>query len=562
MTAADAGSRPMTRTERKVILASAAGTVFEWYDFYLYGALAATIGATFFSQSPEGTQTLFALLAFASGFLVRPVGALVFGRLGDLVGRKYAFLLSILIMGAATFLLGLLPTAETIGIAAPVLLVALRLAQGLALGGEYGGAITYVAEHAPQGRRGTYTAFIQLTATGGLLMALLVILGTRAALGEAAFEAWGWRIPFLLSVLLLGVSLWIRLQLEESPAFRRMKQAGTHSRAPIVEAFGQWRNLRVALVALFGLVAGQAVVWYTGQFYTLFFLGSVLGVDATTTALLVAWSLAMGAGGFLLFGWLSDRVGRKPIILAGCALAALGYLPLFQAMGAVGNPALHQAQRTIPVVLAVDPGTCGSLFDPTTTRRPSRPCDIARAALTSASVAFRMERTAPSGATAMVRIGNGMPIAVDAPDFAATLRVTLDAVGYPQPANASTVRMAHPFDIFRAQTATLVGILTLLVLTVTMVYGPMAAALVELFPTRIRYSGVSLPYHVGNGWFGGLLPATSLALIAATGDMHAGLSYPIAVAAGTVLVGAALVPETRGRDIFAADRAPPGERTG
>lgn len=546
----------MTRTERKAILASAAGTVFEWYDFYLYGALAATIGASFFSQSPEGTQTLFALLAFASGFLVRPVGALVFGRLGDLVGRKYAFLLSILIMGAATFLLGLLPTAETIGIAAPVLLVALRLAQGLALGGEYGGAITYVAEHAPQGRRGTYTAFIQLTATGGLLMALLVILGTRAALGEAAFEAWGWRIPFLLSVLLLGLSLWIRLQLEESPAFRRMKQAGTHSRAPVAEAFGQWRNLRVALVALFGLVAGQAVVWYTGQFYTLFFLGSVLGVDATTTALLVAWSLALGAGGFLLFGWLSDHVGRKPIILAGCALAALAYLPLFQAMGAVGNPALHQAQRSIPVVLAADPDACGVLLDPATTRRPIRPCDIARAALTGASVAFRRE-AAPPGAVAAVRIAGGPPIAADSPDFPATLRAALDAAGYPLPANASTVRMAHPFDLFRAQTATLVGILTLLVLTVTMVYGPIAAALVELFPTRIRYTGVSLPYHVGNGWFGGLLPATSLALIAGTGDVHAGLWYPIAVAAGTALIGAALVPETRHRDIFAADRAPP-----
>jgi len=411
----------MTAAERKVILASAAGTVFEWYDFYLYGALAATIGATFFGAAPEGTRTLFALLAFASGFLVRPVGALIFGRLGDLVGRKYAFLLSILIMGSATFLVGLLPAAETIGLAAPVLLVVLRVAQGLALGGEYGGAITYVAEHAPAGRRGAHTAVIQVTATAGLLMALLVILGARAALGEDAFEAWGWRIPFLLSILLLGVSVWIRLQLEESPAFRRMKQQGTHSRAPIAEAFGTWRNLRVALAALFGLVAGQAVVWYTGQFYTLFFLGTVLGVDPTTTALLVAWSLALGAGGFLAFGRLSDRVGRKPVILAGCALAAVAYLPLFQAMSAIGNPALHRAQQSIPVVVEADPATCGVLFDPASTRRPSRPCDTARAALAGASVAFRVDRAA-AGSAAVVRIAGAPPLRADAADFPAALR--------------------------------------------------------------------------------------------------------------------------------------------
>jgi MFS family permease len=548
--------RPITAEERKVILASSAGTVFEWYDFYLYGALAATIGATFFSQYPESTRNVFALLAFAAGFLVRPFGALVFGRLGDLVGRKYTFLITILIMGAATFLVGLLPGAETIGIAAPIILVALRLVQGLALGGEYGGAATYVAEHAPHGRRGLYTSFIQVTATAGLFMALLVILLTRTLLGAEAFAAWGWRIPFLLSIVLLGISVWIRIQLEESPAFKRMKQEGTHSKAPLSEAFGQWRNARIALIALFGLVAGQAVVWYTGQFYALFFLDSVLAVDGTTTALLVAWSLLLGSGGFVLFGWLSDRIGRKPIILGGCVLAAAAYMPLFQAMSATANPALHHAHATIPVQVVADRAGCSFQFNPTQTRVFTEPCDIAKAALAGASVAYRVVPAAP-GSVAAVRVADFPPIPADAGDFPARLHAALDQAGYPRAANASVVRMAHPFDLFRTQTAALVGILTLLVLLVTMVYGPIAAALVELFPTRIRYSALSLPYHIGNGWFGGLLPATAFAMIAQTGDVHSGLWYPIAVALGTAIIGLFLVPETKDRDIFAADLAEP-----
>ena len=544
----------LTAAQRKVIIGSAAGTVFEWYDFYLYGALTATIGAKFFSGVPEGTATVFALLTFAAGFLVRPVGALVFGRLGDLVGRKYTFLVTILIMGSATFAVGLLPDAETIGLAAPVILVALRLVQGLALGGEYGGAATYAAEHAPQARRGFYTAFVQATATGGLLLALLVILATRGALGEAAFDAWGWRIPFLLSIVLLGISIWIRLRLEESPAFIRMKRQGTHSRAPIAEAFGQWRHARVALIALFGLVAGQAVVWYTGQFYALFFLGSVLKVDATTTALLVAWSLALGGGGFVLFGWLSDQVGRKPVILGGCLLAAAATIPLFQTMSAAANPALHRAHGTIAVQVIADRASCSFLFNPAQTRSFTQPCDMAKEALARASVSYTV-RAAPPGAVAAVRVAGGTPIPADRPDFAAALQAALDAAGYPAAGNPTVVRMAGPFDVFRAQPAAVIGILTLLVLLVTMVYGPIAAALVELFPTRIRYTGMSLPYHIGNGWFGGLLPATSFAMIAQTGDIYFGLWYPVAVAFCTAVIGALLMPETRGRNIFAEDLA-------
>ena len=552
--ASDTQIRPMTREERKVIVASSAGTVFEWYDFYLYGSLAATIGAKFFSQYPEGTRNIFALLAFAAGFLVRPFGALVFGRLGDLVGRKYTFLITILIMGSSTFIVGCLPTADTIGIAAPVILIVLRLLQGLALGGEYGGAATYVAEHAPHGRRGFYTSFIQITATAGLFLSLLVILFTQLAVGDTEFRDWGWRIPFLVSILLLGISVWIRLQLEESPAFKKMKEEGTHSKAPISEAFGQWRNARVALFALLGLVAGQAVVWYTGQFYALFFLGNVLKVDAFTTNMLIAWSLLLGSGGFVLFGWLSDRIGRKPIILGGCLIAALTYFPLFKLMSAEANPALHKAHSEISVQVLADRSTCSFQFNPTGTARFTQPCDIAKAALARASVNYSVE-DAPAGSVAAVRIGNAAPIPANSPTFARDLTAALTAAGYPSAQNPTVVKMANPFDIFREQPAVLIGILTLLVIYVTMVYGPIAAALVELFPTRIRYTSMSLPYHIGNGWFGGLLPATSFAMIAQTGDVYYGLWYPIVVAVGTVVIGIFFVPETKDRDIFAADTA-------
>jgi MFS family permease len=540
----------MTREERKVILASSLGTVFEWYDFYLYGALAGIIAVKFFSQFPEGTRNIFALLAFAAGFLVRPFGALVFGRLGDLVGRKYTFLVTIVIMGASTFIVGILPTSDQIGITAAILLIVLRCLQGLALGGEYGGAATYVAEHAPNNRRGFYTSFIQITATAGLFLSLLVILTTRLWMGEAAFADWGWRIPFLLSIVLLGISVWIRLQMQESPAFQKMKEEGTGSKAPLSEAFGQWRNAKIALFALLGLVMGQAVVWYTGQFYALFFLGSVLKVDILTTNLLIAWSLLLGSGFFVFFGWLSDKVGRKPIILGGCLLAALTYFPLFKLMSHEANPTLSGAHSNIPVVLDADKAGCSFQFNPTGTARFTQPCDTAKAALARASVNYTVNDT-PGNPAVNVRIADQPPVAATGnPQFAAQLASTLTAAGYPLAANPSVVKMSGPFDVFREQPAVLIGILTILVIYVTMVYGPIAAALVEMFPTRIRYTSMSLPYHIGNGWFGGLMPATAFAMIAQTGDVYYGLWYPVVIALATVVIGLFFVPETKDRDIF------------
>jgi MFS family permease len=555
-----AADRPMTKEERKVIIASSLGTVFEWYDFYLFGSLAAVIGANFFNplgadgqpMFNEATRNIFALLAFAAGFLVRPFGALVFGRLGDLVGRKYTFLVTIVIMGASTFIVGILPTSASIGISAAVILIILRMLQGLALGGEYGGAATYVAEHAPHGRRGFYTSFIQITATAGLFLSLLVILFTQLAVGDEAFRAWGWRIPFLVSVLLLGVSVWIRMQMEESPAFKKMKEEGSGSKAPLSEAFGQWKNAKVALLALLGLVMGQAVVWYTGQFYALFFLGNVLKVDGFTTNMLIAWSLLLGSGGFVFFGWLSDKVGRKPIILGGCLIAALTYFPLFHLMSAEANPDLARAHSSISVQVVADPATCSFQFNPTGTARFTQPCDVAKAALARASVNYTVD-PAPPGTVAGVRIQGADPIPANSPTFARDLGAALTTAGYPAASNPSVVRMSNPFDIFREQPAVLIGILTLLVIYVTMVYGPIAAALVELFPTRIRYTSMSLPYHIGNGWFGGLLPATSFAMIAQTGDVYYGLWYPVVIALATVVIGTFFVPETKDRDIFAAE---------
>jgi MFS family permease len=562
----------MSREEKRVILASSLGTVFEWYDFYLYGSLAAIIGAQFFSQYPEATRNVFALLAFAAGFLVRPFGALVFGRLGDLVGRKYTFLITILIMGASTFLVGLLPSYDTIGFVAPVALIALRMAQGLALGGEYGGAAIYVAEHAPPGRRGFFTSWIQTTATLGLLLSLVVIMFTQiyvnanfAEVTTAAgakitpFAAWGWRIPFLVSIFLLAISVWIRLQMRESPAFQKMKEEGSMSKAPLTEAFGQWRNAKIALLALFGLVAGQAVVWYTGQFYALFFLQNILRVDAFTANVLIAWSLILGTGGFIVFGALSDKIGRKRIILAGCLIAALTYFPLFKLMTATANPALYEAQENTKVTIIVDPADCSFQFNPTGTVKFTKPCDIAKALLARSSVnATTVD--APGGTIAKVRIGDKEYAAND-PNFAKDVGAALTAAGYPGANNPSIVKIpidpkaglvnfAQMFDIFSAQKLTLIAILTILVIYVTMVYGPIAAALVELFPTRIRYSGLSLPYHIGNGWFGGLLPATSFAMVAQTGDIYFGLWYPIVVALMTFIIGSIFVPETYKRDIF------------
>ena len=538
-----------------MILASSLGTVFEWYDFYLYGSLATIIGAQFFSQYPENTRNIFALLAFAAGFLVRPFGALVFGRLGDLVGRKYTFLVTILIMGASTFAVGLLPSSESIGISAAIILIALRCLQGLALGGEYGGAATYVAEHAPHGKRGFYTSFIQITATAGLFLSLLVILGVRSYLGEQAFLAWGWRIPFLLSAILLGISVWIRLQMQESPAFQKMKDEGTRSKAPLSEAFGQWKNAKVALLALLGLVMGQAVVWYTGQFYALFFLGSVLKVDGFTTNMLIAWSLLLGSGGFVLFGWLSDKIGRKPIIIGGMILAAATYFPLFKLMSAEANPALSAAHANIAVVLRADTAGCSFQFNPTGTASFTQPCDLAKAALARASVNYRVEAT-PGSRDVSVVVGDQPPLAITAQTPAAVsaqLAPVLTAVNYPTAANPTVVKMSGPLDIFREQPAVLIGILTLLVIYVTMVYGPIAAALVEMFPTRIRYTSMSLPYHIGNGWFGGLMPATAFAMIAQTGDVFYGLWYPIVIAVVCAVIGILFVRESKDNDIDAEE---------
>ncbi|MCV9967391.1 MFS transporter [Pararhizobium sp. BT-229] len=615
---------PMTGEQKKVIFASSLGTIFEWYDFYLYGSLAVYIGATFFSQYPETTRNIFALLAFAAGFLVRPFGALVFGRLGDLVGRKYTFLVTIVIMGLSTFLVGILPGAASIGIAAPILLIALRMLQGLALGGEYGGAATYVAEHAPQGKRGYFTSWIQTTATLGLFLSLVVIVSVQLMLGKEAFAAWGWRIPFLLSCILLGVSVWIRLKMNESPAFKKMKEEGKGSKAPLTEAFGQWRNAKIALLALFGAVVGQAVVWYSGQFYALFFLQNILKVDGQAANIMVAASLLIGTGFFVFFGWLSDKIGRKPIIMAGLLLAMLTYFPLFKALTWAGNPALAEAQETIRATVTAAPGDCKFQFNPTGTAKFTTSCDIATSFLTRNSVPYDVVPGA-AGSAATVKIGDTTITGYDAvaagdkakatgAAFEKQINMALQTSGYPLvraaakvpeskldgfvaanpelALDAAAVRggdkaamtgeqlvaaklltaeeaagvtempvytiakggtFAMVADPARVNWVTIIAVLTVLVIYVTMVYGPIAALLVELFPTRIRYTGMSLPYHIGNGWFGGLLPATAFAMSAAQGDIYYGLWYPIVFAGITLVIGMLFLPETKDRDIHAME---------
>jgi len=585
---ATAAPRPMSAEEKKVIFASSLGTVFEWYDFYLYGSLAAIIAKQFFSGLDEGSAFIFALLAFAAGFIVRPFGALVFGRLGDMIGRKYTFLVTILIMGLSTFIVGVLPSYSAIGVAAPVILIGLRLLQGLALGGEYGGAATYVAEHAPHGKRGAFTSWIQTTATLGLFLSLLVILGVRTSVGEEAFADWGWRVPFLVSILLLGVSVYIRLSMNESPAFVKMKAEGKTSKAPLSESFGQWKNLKIVILALVGLTAGQAVVWYSGQFYALFFLTQALKVDGPTANIMVAVSLIIGTPFFLVFGSLSDKIGRKPIILAGCLLAAVTYFPTFKALTAAANPDLAAAQEKAKVTVTADPSECSFQFNPTGTKKFTSSCDIAKQKLASASVSYD-NIVAPAGTKAVIKVGETEVLTAVTPEdiaaakeaaekkladltaaspqdpkamaaaaasvkalsgektakdavFSAKLSAALKAAGYPAKA-----------DMAKFDKVKVAAILTYLVLLVTMVYGPIAAMLVEMFPTRIRYTSMSLPYHIGNGWFGGLLPTTAFAIVAQTGNMYNGLWYPIIIAGATVVIGGIFIKETKDVDIYADD---------
>ncbi|MDH6302974.1 MFS family permease [Polynucleobacter sphagniphilus] len=548
---------PMSAEERKVIFASSLGTVFEWYDFFLYGSLAAIIAKQFFSGLDAGSAFIFALLAFAAGFIVRPFGALVFGRLGDMIGRKYTFLVTILIMGGSTFVVGCLPSYASIGVLAPVILIALRMLQGLALGGEYGGAATYVAEHSPNGKRGAYTSWIQMTATGGLFLSLLVILFTRELTG-ADFDVWGWRIPFIVSIVLLGISVWIRLSMSESPAFQKMKAEGKLSKAPISESFGQWKNLKVVLLALFGLVAGQAVIWYTGQFYALFYLTQVLKVDGKTANLLMALALVIGTPFFVVFGSLSDRIGRKPVIMGGLLLAVILYIPntpisLFNNLTHYANPKLEMAMANSPAAITADPAECSFQFNPTGTTKFTSSCDIAKQVMANNSASYSTI-PASAGAVTKVKIGdqeiesyNAKGLAPDelkAKDaaFKKSIREALDAAGYPAKADPAQINMVM-----------VVVLLAILVILATMSYGPLAAILVEMFPTRIRYTSMSLPYHIGNGWFGGLLPTISFALVAQNGNIYHGLWYPIIIASMTLVIGTLFIRETKNVDIYSRD---------
>jgi len=585
---ANIAPRPMSAEEKKVIFASSLGTVFEWYDFYLYGSLAAIIAKQFFGGLDEGSAFIFALLAFAAGFIVRPFGALVFGRLGDMIGRKYTFLVTILIMGLSTFIVGILPNYASIGAAAPVILIGLRLLQGLALGGEYGGAATYVAEHAPQGKRGAYTSWIQTTATLGLFLSLIVILGTRTAIGEDAFADWGWRIPFIVSILLLGVSVYIRLSMNESPAFTKMKAEGKTSKAPLSESFGQWKNLKIVILALIGLTAGQAVVWYSGQFYALFFLTQALKVDGPTANIFVAVSLIIGTPFFVIFGSLSDKIGRKWIILGGCALAVVTYFPVFTALTKAANPDLAAAQAAAKVTVTADPAECSFQFNPTGTKKFTSSCDIAKQNLANRSVSYD-NVVAAAGTPAVIKVGETVVNVKSGPEDIAAAKAKAEAklaevsaanpvddkavaaakksvtdLGNEKTANAAllganlgaalkTAGYPTKADPAKVDKVKVIALLTYLVILVTMVYGPIAAMLVEMFPTRIRYTSMSLPYHIGNGWFGGLLPTTAFAIVAQTGNMYNGLWYPIVIAGATVVIGALFIKETKDVDIYAND---------
>ncbi len=532
----------ITKEERLVIFASSLGTVFEWYDFYLYGSLAAIISKQFFVAVNETTSFIFALLAFAAGFFVRPFGAIVFGRLGDLIGRKYTFLVTILLMGGATAVVGFLPGYATLGIAAPVILISLRLLQGLALGGEYGGAATYVAEHAPPGKRGFFTSFIQTTATLGLFLSLLVILSCRLILGTASFEAWGWRIPFLLSIILLAISVWIRLKLNESPVFKRMKEEGKGSKAPLTESFLRWGNLKIVLLVLFGGTAGQGVVWYTGMFYELFFLLQILKLEPQTANLIVAASLIIGTPFFIVFGALSDKIGRKKIIMVGCVLAALTYFPIFKGLTKYANPALEEAQERDPITVVADPKNCTFQFDPIGKATFKSGCDVLKSYLAKNAIPYRNEAQ-PGLPIAYMKIGDQKVESFDGTQLApAEFKAKLGA--FTKDMDGATKMYPRKADMRRVNVPMVVLLLVILVVYVCLVYAPIGAWLVELFPARIRYTSMSLPYHIGNGWFGGFLPTIAFALVAATGDIYYGLWYPIVVAVMTAVIGTLFMRET------------------
>jgi MFS family permease len=535
---------PVARNSQTLVIAGASiGTLFEWYDFFLYGALASDIAKRFFTGVGETIGFVLALAAFGAGFAVRPLGALVFGRIGDVVGRKNTFLVTMVLMGASTFLVGVLPDFSVIGLAAPMLLVALRLMQGLAIGGEYGGAAIYVAEHAPADRRGLATSWINAMATMGLVLALLVIIACRMLLPADAFAVWGWRLPFLMSIALLGVSLWIRMRLGESPVFQRMKDEGTLSKAPVAESFGSWANLKTVLLIVFGVVAGSTTIWYAAQFYALFFLERTLKLDGLTADALMALALAVSAPAYLLMGWLSDRIGRKPVMMTGAVLGAVLLFPLFHLLTEAANPALAAAQRNAPVVVYADPAACSVQFDPLNRGHFNAPCDVAKAFLARAGISYA-NAGAPVGAPVSVHIGGA---AVSVPSaarlnaeaidsFQVQMRGALDAAGYPAAADPAHINM--PLVVL---------IVVLLSVIASMGYAPAAAFLVELFAARVRYTSFSVPYHLGVGWIGGFLPATAFAIVAATGDIYAGLWYPVGFAALTAVVGILLLPETRGR---------------
>jgi MFS family permease len=536
---------------RTIVAASSAGTAFEWYDFFIFGSLSSLIGKLFFANLDPTAGVVFALGVFGAGFLFRPLGALVFGWVGDRVGRKGAFLVTVSLMGLATLAVGLLPTYAQAGLLAPGLLLVMRLIQGFALGGEYGGAAVYVAEHAPDARRGEYTGWIQISASFGLIGALAVIYVTRAVMGEPAFEAWGWRIPFLFSAFLLAISLWMRLKLSESPAFKRMEAEGAGSKAPLREAFGQWRYLKLVILALLAVMVAQGVVWYTIFFYTQTFMERVLRLDSNTVVLIILIATVISAPLYVVFAWLSDRIGRKPVMLFGMGLATVGMIPAFHLLTQYANPALAAANARTPVVVVADPADCSFQFDPVGKTAFTSSCDIAKSALANAGVSYR-NAAAPAGAAAQVRIGGTVVPSADGralpaaefkalqADVSARIRGALADAGYPEKADPAQVRLWP-----------LLGVMTVLVIAATALYGPIAASLVELFPTRIRYTAMSLPYNIGTGWVGGFVPFVSFAMAVANGDAYFGLWYPVAGAAFSFLVTLLFLPETRGRDLQA-----------